>query len=215
MKKKLALVMTVLVLCLSIVAGATFALLNDTKTATNVFVADTGTIPGGNKVKVDLLEPTWVAANGLNYLPGAEIPKDPHVKSTGGRDCWIALVVYGDGAGSARAGQPADQVRTTLTQFEANIGTIDWNTASYTEVPRPAGSALPSDARIFILKTKLNAGATSPKLFTKVVIRNTISDTDLKAIDIKVDCYAVQYDLYTSDAKVALKTQWPTLFNFA
>ena len=66
-----------------LLVGSTMAFLVDTDTKSNVFTF-------GN-VDVEISEPHWVPADGLNIIPGQTLLKDPKVTNTGSTNAYVFM----------------------------------------------------------------------------------------------------------------------------
>jgi len=66
-----------------LLVGSTMAYLTDMDSKTNVFTF-------GN-VDVEISEPHWVPADGLNIIPGQTLPKDPKVTNTGSTNAYVFM----------------------------------------------------------------------------------------------------------------------------
>lgn len=226
MKKRIGLLATVIVLCLAIVAGATFALLSATDRANNVFVKNTNpTEPDANKVKIDLIEPLWDSTGSSmarDYLPGDSIPKNPQIKNIGGRDAYVAVVIRGNTV--TAQGVPVPGAKT-LADLKL-IADITFNPdGGWTETQLVAAyktTINDQSAVAYIYNTRLagrgvgtaynpTGGAVTTAVFKTVDIKRGIGDADLIDIDLQIDAYGVQADNVTS-AIAGLKEQWPNIF---
>lgn len=68
-----------------LLVGSTMAYLTDMDSKTNVFTF-------GN-VNIELTEPHWVPADGLNIIPGQVLPKDPKITNTGSTNAYVVMQV--------------------------------------------------------------------------------------------------------------------------
>lgn len=221
MKRRIAILTTVFVLCAAILAGATFAYLNarDIKTNNLVFV-------GHNKTDVaaiEIREPAWDGVNFTGETPATVLPpgvnggygnikangfnigdiinKDPTVKLTGDVDVYVGVIVSGKGDFNASDQFVPDANALTMADLDKiyNLGTLG---TGWTEVTVPAASN-PNGDRYFIYNTALTSTArkTTP-LFTTLTIKpqnaanssvyTAISGMSGKTHELTIRAYSVQ-----------------------
>jgi len=155
-----------LVLSMATAISGTLAYLTSTDTATNTFTV-------GN-VSIDLEEPSYTG-NNQTLLPGVEIAKDPQIKNTGSSEAWVWMEIT---------------VPNDLMSY------IDWNTTAWTKTDD--GDADNDGNTVVTLKreTKLPAGETTEKAFTKVALPASLTSMPESlgtgTVDIVVNAFAIQ-----------------------
>ena len=178
MKKKRTIIAAV-VLSLVLLVGGAIAYFTDTDTETNTFTL-------GN-VSIDLQEPSWVAANAQDILPGDSVAKDPQILNDGAIDAYVFLKVTEPCYNGA-----------TIFDFTTNsawtaIGTARTCNGSTAETVYGYGTAS--------TMTTLASNATTPALFSTVTLKSTIDEAAVSSFstgaDIVVDAYGIQSDNVT------------------
>lgn len=230
MKRRVLSIVTVLVLCTAVVAGATLAYLNKMEEKSNPFIYDTDydpTNPDSPKAfDGELREPLWSAADQFkgetpmtlpagekygevaakDFLPGRKINKNPILKNTGTKhDIYVGMIVECDAT-------------STLTLGELEGGkliSVNYNTTDWEEVT-PSGAN--PDKRYFIYRHTLAKGEKTTPLFTHVTIgKNTDSLLPTDKWNLTVHSYITQAenDLYGDGwtPRIAIPAQYSTSYN--
>lgn len=179
MNKKKSIIAGV-ILALILVVGGVIAYFTDTDSATNEFTL-------GN-VAIDLQEPSWVAADGLNLMPGDSVAKDPQIENTGSTGAYMFLKVT----------EPCYNNQTVF-DFTTNsgwtaVGTARTCSGSTAVTVYGYGSAS--------TMTEVAANGTTATLFDTVTLKSTLDDAAVQAlssgdIEIVVDAYGIQADNVT------------------
>ena len=206
-KKVTAILLTCLIGVLAI--GGTLAYLTaKTATLTNNF-----TFSGG--VTATLTEPAWEAGKaadanyGTNQTPGTELGKDPIVTNTCAEDEYVALkVVFQKGDGTTLSDA---EFAKLMTMIDIQGWGTEW-----------VADAAVGPTTIYNYNTQLVAGTETTPLFQKVVIKSTLSNTDIEwlrdagtglgGFNIVVSGAAIQTDGFSTytDAKTDLNALFTT-----
>ena len=179
-KKKLLTAALSMLLVAALAVGATLAYLS---TRTNI---ETNTFTFAENIRALLTEPNWDPDNGLELVPGAEIPKDPQITNTSnnGVDVYASIrLEFVDGAGVALSA-------TDMTKLMGLIS-VNWNNANWTI----ADTAMANKTeQIWIYEGKLAPAFTTTPLFDKVTILDTVTPDELEWLAGKFNhvaaCYA-------------------------
>ena len=162
MNKKKTIIAAFILLLIAFIGG-TIAYLTDTDSATNVFTL-------GN-IDITLTEPSWVATNAQNIMPGAEIDKDPQINNVGTAGAYVFIKVEepcyaGNKLFSYTAGNDWAVVGTAGTCAATGLSTAT------TVYGYESNGAM----------AELAANASTSSLFTEVTLDNTLTSTDIAGI---------------------------------
>lgn len=144
--------------------GGTLAYLSTSTTPiTNNF-----TFVSGDDISATIQETSWVADNALNLTPGEEVAKNPTITNTSATDLdeYVAMRV---------TFQKGDGTTLTSEEYARLMGmiTIDYDTTNW----KAAATAGP--VTIYNYQQKLAKDAKTDELFTKVTIKETLTNEDM------------------------------------
>lgn len=172
-------ILAAVVLTLVLLVGGALAYFTDTDTKTNTFTL--------GDVDITLSEPSWVAANAEDILPGATIAKDPQITNNDAK-AFVFLKVT----------EPCYN-NATVFDFTVNsgwtaVGTARTCSGNSAETVYAYGTAS--------TMTELAKNATTTALFNNVTLKTTIDETAVQSlsqgdIQIVVDAYGIQADNVT------------------
>ena len=159
-----------------LVVGGTLAYLSTSTTPiTNSF-----TFVSGNDISATLQETNWVADNALNLTPGEEVKKNPTITntSTANLDVYVAMrVTFQKGDG------------TTLNdeEYKKLMGmiTIDYDATNW------KATAAAGPVTIYNYQQKLGKDAETGELFTKVTIKETLTNEDMTWLSDTLDGFKI------------------------
>jgi predicted ribosomally synthesized peptide with SipW-like signal peptide len=158
-----------------LLVGSTMAYLTDIDSKTNVFTF-------GN-VNIELTEPHWVAADGLNIIPGQVLPKDPKITNTGSTNAYVVMQVD----------FPCVNNKLVFT-YTVNSGWTTYETPTCSEVGTAQGIYYYGNSTTM---TSLAPNASTPTLFDSVTIAS-LNDYEIDQlpteINMNITGMAVQAD---------------------
>ncbi len=178
-----------LLLVAAIVITGALAYLTATDSKTNTFTV-------GN-VAIELTEPNWVDANGLNIVPGETVAKDPTIKNTGRNDAYVYAMITipkADGVDVNENGTVTSQDDYQLFTYEVNEG--------WTLIDSKVDSGDVNNYYLYAYNTALTPDQSTPAVFDEVTFGN-ITEGQIASdeyINILVDAYAIQSDYYNGEA---------------
>jgi len=182
-KKKLLTAALSVLLVAALAVGATLAYLS---TRTNI---ETNTFTFAENIRALLTEPNWDPDNGLELVPGAEIPKDPQITNTSnnGVDVYASIrLEFVDGAGVALSATDMTKLMTLIS--------VNWNIANWTI----ADAAMEDKTeQIWIYEGKIAPAFTTTPLFDKVTILDTVTPDELEWLAGKFNHTAACYEFGT------------------
>lgn len=178
MKNKKSII-AAMVLALVLVVGGVIAYFTDTDSATNEFTL-------GN-VEIELQEPSWVAANAEDIMPGDTVAKDPQIENTGSADAYMFLKIT----------EPCYS-NSPIFDFTVNTG---WEAVGTARTCSGATATTVYSYSTSGTMTTVAANATTAKLFNNVTLKSTLDETAVSSFtngaDIQVDAYGIQSENVT------------------
>lgn len=172
-KKSLVLTMASVAAIAAIGVGATFAYFTDSKETSNPFTL--------GDIEIELTEPNWDEANGVNILPMQTVEKDPTVTNTGDNDAYIFVKVT---VPTAEVMVEGDETASTQELFTLNNISSNWTLISSND-----------SEYVYAYNEAVAPGDSTDALFESVTLVNLIEDDYaeiIESLDIDVQAYGVQ-----------------------
>ena len=172
-KKSLVLTMASVAAIAAIGVGATFAYFTDSKETSNPFTL--------GDIEIELTEPNWDEANGVNILPMQTVEKDPTVTNTGDNDAYIFVKVT---VPTAEVMVEGDETASTQELFTLNNVSSNWTLISSND-----------SEYVYAYNEAVAPEASTDALFESVTLVNLVEDDYaeiIESLDIDVQAYGVQ-----------------------
>jgi alternate signal-mediated exported protein len=189
-RKKLMMSLIALSVVFALTIGGTLAFLQDTAQATN-------TVTIGN-VEIDIEEPNWPEEPPTDVEPGQVIHKDPLIHNTGRNAAFVRIFLTGNWE------DYLDYIPAVgdgvITNNQENWGTQQpwlrlWNATD--------------GSYYYYFYRALEAGESTPPLFTSIRIKADLTEVDVPAdlgeVDLIVNAQAIQTTFWDDDGSVIVR----------
>lgn len=180
-KKRIAVIITTLVLTLTLTIGGSIAYLTDAERTTNHFTV--------GKVDIDLTEPNWNEEENQELEAGAEVKKDPTLTNTGINDAYVYLEVQipmADVITAADDGTRLNNGAAVHQQLFTFQPDSDWSLIEKEEI---------NDNMVYTYSYNkvLSPNQSTSPLFQSIVFANVVEgQIDTNEYDIPVAAFAIQ-----------------------